>query len=131
MRLFFYTFLELPAFSLKTLNVIHESSGFLLNPLSILILGTVFIGFFFKDFFLGVGSASFGNFLILLPSFSFLIEVELLFYSLKFFLFIFFTFIALGIYPYFIFKSLSYFNSFLNYFYFKKGFEYFYFFNFK
>jgi hypothetical protein len=113
------------------LTKIHESGGFLLNPLFVLVLGTVFIGFLFKDFFLGAGSTSFGNSLILLPSFSFLIEVELLSYSLKIFLFIFFTFIALGVYPYFIFKIIGSCNRFFNFFYLKKGFEYFYFFNFK
>jgi NADH-ubiquinone oxidoreductase chain 5 len=54
-RLIYLTFIKKNNNSKKIVSNIHESSFVMLVPLLILFFGSVFIGFFFKDLFLGLG----------------------------------------------------------------------------
>jgi len=76
----------------------HESNFFLLLPLIILVFGTVFVGFIFRDFFIGLGSDAFGDLIYVFPSYSFCIETELLGFKQKCFFFIFFIFFSVGLF---------------------------------
>lgn len=141
LRLFLYTFIDLASFSSKVFAYIHESDMILLFPLVVLVFGTIFIGFIFKDFFLGVGSDSFSDFIFMFPSYSFFIETELLYYKQKIFLFVFFIFFSIGFFFLLLNFSKNFFSIFsqiknlnlalFNIFYNKAGFEFFLFLNIK
>ena len=60
-RLAFLVFLNKPNGFKKYLEHAHEPSLYMMIPLFILAFGSIFAGFFFKEFFLGLGSPSFGN----------------------------------------------------------------------
>jgi NADH:ubiquinone oxidoreductase subunit 5 (subunit L)/multisubunit Na+/H+ antiporter MnhA subunit len=54
-RLIALTFLKQTNSSKQIIINVHESSLIMLIPLLLLFLGSVFIGFLFKDLFLGLG----------------------------------------------------------------------------
>jgi NADH:ubiquinone oxidoreductase subunit 5 (subunit L)/multisubunit Na+/H+ antiporter MnhA subunit len=60
-RLAFLVFLNKPNGFKKYIEHAHEPSLFMMIPLFTLAFGSIFAGFFFKEFFLGLGSPSFGN----------------------------------------------------------------------
>ena len=60
-RLIFLVFLNKPNGFKKHFEGVHEPTLFMLLPLILLALGSVFFGFFFKEFFLGLGSGFFRN----------------------------------------------------------------------
>ena len=141
LRLFIFTFIELSSFSLRNIIYMHESNFFLLLPLIILVFGTVFVGFIFRDFFIGLGSDAFSDLISVFPSYSFFIETELIGFKQKCFFFIFFIFFSVGLF--FLLAGLkrnslkgllsNQYISFdlFNFFYTKIGFEFFLFFQLK
>jgi NADH-ubiquinone oxidoreductase chain 5 len=60
-RLLYLTFLAESNFFRSKFVSVHDVSILLGFPLIILGLGSIFVGFFFKDLFIGLGSFSFGN----------------------------------------------------------------------
>lgn len=54
-RLIYLTFYNIPNFNFFLLKNIHESSWIMIIPLLILNIGSIFIGYLTKDFFLGLG----------------------------------------------------------------------------
>jgi NADH:ubiquinone oxidoreductase subunit 5 (subunit L)/multisubunit Na+/H+ antiporter MnhA subunit len=54
-RLIYLTFLKTSSSSAFYISSAHESSIIMLIPLFILGIGSIFIGFLFKDLFLGLG----------------------------------------------------------------------------
>jgi NADH:ubiquinone oxidoreductase subunit 5 (subunit L)/multisubunit Na+/H+ antiporter MnhA subunit len=60
-RLAFLVFLNKPNSFKKYAEHAHEPSLYMLIPLFLLAFGSIFAGFFFKEFFLGLGTPSFGN----------------------------------------------------------------------
>lgn len=96
-RLFVTVFLKQFNASLSTLYIIHESLALLLMPLQLLLFGSIFMGFLFSDFFLGVGNIFFSTTFSQLPFDLFLFETDLLFLDLKFFIFIILTFLSGGL----------------------------------
>ena len=60
------------------LNKVHESEILMILPLIILALGSIFIGFLTKDFFIGFGTDFWGNSIFTLPKNLFFIEAEFL-----------------------------------------------------
>lgn len=61
MRLLFLTFLSETNFYRSKFKFIHDTPFVLGLPLFILGLGSIFVGYLFKDVMIGVGSRSFGN----------------------------------------------------------------------
>jgi NADH-ubiquinone oxidoreductase chain 5 len=47
-------------------------------PLALLAFGSIFVGFFFKDMLIGVGSSFFGNAIFVLPTHVNIFEAEFL-----------------------------------------------------
>nr|ANH09514.1 NADH dehydrogenase subunit 5 [Coeloseira compressa] len=82
-RLLFFTFLNGSNLSrVQSLNL-HESSIIILIPLLILIIASIFIGYFLKDFFIGLGSDFWKNSIFILPFSSNFLEAEWLQVSLR------------------------------------------------
>jgi len=75
-RLIFLTFLNNNNSNKITLNSIHEPNQFMLFPLIILVLGSLFVGFLLKDFFVGLGNLSWYNAIFIFNSHFYLIESE-------------------------------------------------------
>jgi NADH-ubiquinone oxidoreductase chain 5 len=63
MRLLFLAFLTKPRGYREVYMHAHEPGIFMLLPLMLLVLGAIFVGFIFKDMFVGLGSDFFGNLL--------------------------------------------------------------------
>jgi len=72
-------------------QVLHESSNVLLLPLFFLFLGSILLGFFFNDFFIGFGNSVLFHARIMLLNDSFLFETDLIFsvFKLGFFVILF------------------------------------------
>nr|YP_010620183.1 NADH dehydrogenase subunit 5 [Gredgaria maugeana]WAX04219.1 NADH dehydrogenase subunit 5 [Gredgaria maugeana] len=92
-RLIFLTFLNNNNFSRVSSSLILESSFIILFPLSILAFCSIFVGYFFKEFFLGIGTDSWNNTIFCWPSYYHYIESEFLDIKLKWLPFC-FTFIG-------------------------------------
>ena len=75
-RLISFVFLSTPNGSKTVYLNSHEANMFVMIPLFILALFSIFFGFIFSDIFLGVGSDFFGNSLFLHPNHVSLIETE-------------------------------------------------------
>ena len=60
------------------LNKIHESSILMLFPLVVLAIGSIFIGFLTKDFFIGIGTNFWDTSVFVFPTNMFFIEAEFL-----------------------------------------------------
>jgi NADH-ubiquinone oxidoreductase chain 5 len=82
-RLLYLTFLNNSNISRVSLLSIHESSLAMLFPLVILGFGSIFIGYFTKDIFIGIGSDFWGSSITILPFNSNIIEAEWLVISIK------------------------------------------------
>nr|YP_009048885.1 NADH dehydrogenase subunit 5 [Wildemania schizophylla]AID57255.1 NADH dehydrogenase subunit 5 [Wildemania schizophylla] len=82
-RLVFLTFIKNTNSYRKHIDNIHESPTFLLVPLILLSIASVFIGFLSKDLFVGIGSDFWGNSINMLPLSSNLLEVEFMSIFLK------------------------------------------------
>nr|WQF69694.1 NADH dehydrogenase subunit 5 [Ceramothamnion sp.] len=75
-RLIFFTFLNSTNSTRITYSNIAESSLFITLPLLLLILGSIFIGYLTKDFFVGFGTPSWNSVLFSFPNHAFFIESE-------------------------------------------------------
>nr|YP_009660509.1 NADH dehydrogenase subunit 5 [Corallina chilensis]QCS25457.1 NADH dehydrogenase subunit 5 [Corallina chilensis] len=77
-RLIYLTFINNPNTHRILLNKVHESSFLMYFPLIILAVGSLFIGFLTKDFFIGPGSNFWNNAIFTLPTNSVYFEAEFL-----------------------------------------------------
>lgn len=82
-RLLYLTFINNINLPRKITYKVKESSFLTLIPLFILIFASIFIGFLFKDFFVGLGTDIFNFSLFIFPSNLYLIESEFLDVKLK------------------------------------------------
>lgn len=82
-RLIYLTFL-IPTNSFKsTIEKVHESSSLIVFVLSMLSFGSIFSGFFLKEFFIGVGSIFLGTSILVLPQHFTFFDAEFLPNSIK------------------------------------------------
>lgn len=77
-RLIYLTFINNYNGSRIAINKVHESESLMILPLLPLTLGSIFIGFLTKDFFVGVGSDFWNNSILILSNHLFFIEAEFL-----------------------------------------------------
>ncbi len=77
-RLLYLTFLNNTATVKSILSFSHESSFFITFPLSILGILSIFVGYLFKDFFIGLGNTSWNNVIFFWPEYNYFIESEFL-----------------------------------------------------
>nr|YP_008963211.1 NADH dehydrogenase subunit 5 [Gelidium vagum]AGO19325.1 NADH dehydrogenase subunit 5 [Gelidium vagum] len=77
-RLLYLTFINNCNVSRVKISLIHESNLLMLIPLIILALGSIFIGYLCKDFFIGPGTNFWGVSIFNLPSYTNQIEAEYL-----------------------------------------------------
>ena len=82
-RLIYLTFLKNPTASYKYIINTHESSALILIPLFTLGLSSIFIGFIFKDIFLGLGVDTWNSSLFQLISHIAFFESEFLTFYIK------------------------------------------------
>ena len=82
-RLLYLTFLNRPNNSLSIIKTIHESSWYLIVPLLILSVGSIFIGYFFKELFLGVNVTTWNQALFYIPENYVNFEAEFLPFYIK------------------------------------------------
>lgn len=82
-RLIYLTFINNFNGTRILLNRIHESSFLMILPLTVLSLGSIFIGFLTKDFFMGLGTDFWSTSIFILPSNLFFVEAEFLSVNLK------------------------------------------------
>ncbi len=82
-RLIYLTFLKNPTASYKYIMNTHESSSLILIPLVSLGLSSIFIGFMFKDVFLGLGVDTWNSSLFQLVSHISFFESEFLTFYIK------------------------------------------------
>lgn len=61
---------------------VHEVSNFILYALTLLALGSIFIGYLFKDLFVGIGTPFWGNSIFILPQ-NYLVDYEFLSAKIK------------------------------------------------
>lgn len=80
-RLIFYTFINNANYQKK--NLIHESSYLLLITLLFLSICSIFFGFIFKEFFLGLGVDTWNNVIFMHPLNNFFLESEFLYAFFK------------------------------------------------
>jgi len=88
-RLVYLTFIKPNNSSKAIINNAHESSTVMLIPLWILGFGSIFVGFLFKDLFLGLGVDTWNNSLFQLVTHVSFFESEFLSYKVKLIPFIF------------------------------------------
>jgi len=77
-RLIYLTFLAPVNAKRSVIQVAHESSIFIILPLLVLSLGSLFSGYLTRDLFVGLGSVFFGNSIFVLPKNFNLVEAEFL-----------------------------------------------------
>lgn len=82
-RLIFLTFLKQTNSSKHIIMHVHESSIVMLLPLLLLFLGSIFVGFLFKDLFLGLGVDTWNTSLFQLVNHVSFFESEFLSYHIK------------------------------------------------
>ena len=75
-RLLYLTFFNNTNTTRRALLKVKESSYFILIPMIILGLGSLFIGFLAKDFFVGLGNNTWNNILFSIPMHNYFIEAE-------------------------------------------------------
>lgn len=75
-RLIYLTFLNNTNLSRRSYNSVHESSILMSLALIILSIGSLFIGYFTKDLFIGLGTDFWGSSIFVLPTHSNFIEAE-------------------------------------------------------
>jgi len=83
MRLIYLTFYNLPNFHFFVIKQIHESSLIMIFPLLILSLGSIFVGFVTKDFFLGLGVNSWNYSFFQMINYISFFNSEFLYYFIK------------------------------------------------
>ena len=121
-RLIFLTFINNFNGHRILLNKIHESDFLMSGPLMVLGLGSIFIGFITREFFVGIGTDFWENSIFVLPSNVYFIEAEFLPVFLKwvpFFLsligILVASFVNIFNYKFFTFKSNDTFLSFFSF----------------
>ena len=77
-RLIYLTFVTEPTSSQNSYNHAHESPWPMTVPLAILAVGSIFVGYLFKDMMIGVGTTFFGNAIFVLPHNVNIFEAEFL-----------------------------------------------------
>jgi len=77
-RLLYLTFLNNANLNRISFKLIHESSWLVIVPLLLLGIGSAFIGYLTKDFFIGLGTNFWGSSILILPNNSNFVEAELL-----------------------------------------------------
>nr|YP_011017570.1 NADH dehydrogenase subunit 5 [Antithamnionella miharai]WQF69345.1 NADH dehydrogenase subunit 5 [Antithamnionella miharai]WQF69370.1 NADH dehydrogenase subunit 5 [Antithamnionella miharai] len=77
-RLIYFTFFNSTNSSRYFFNKIHESSIFILLPLFFLVIGSIFFGYYAKDFFVGFGVNSWNTTIFIFPKNYNIIESEFL-----------------------------------------------------
>jgi len=85
LRVICLTFLRKPSISLKVVSNVHEAPFKMAFPLFILSIFSIFVGYFLKDMFVGVGTDFWGNSIFVLPQNLLLLEAEFLNTSIKIF----------------------------------------------
>ena len=75
-RLIILTFIGYPKGFKKTINYIHEGNIFITFPLVVLLFFSIYIGFFSKEAFIGIGCDFFENSIFIYPSNYKMIEAE-------------------------------------------------------
>lgn len=88
-RLVYLTFLNNANLNRKIIQQIHEGSFTLTIPLIILGFCSIFVGYFFKEYFLGLGNNCWNNAIFIWPTHNYIIESEFLNSRLKWIPFIF------------------------------------------
>nr|YP_004062233.1 NADH dehydrogenase subunit 5 [Plocamiocolax pulvinata]ADR03249.1 NADH dehydrogenase subunit 5 [Plocamiocolax pulvinata] len=88
-RLIFLTFLTNANIYRVLFSTIQEASIFIILPLAILCIGSIFLGYFTQDLFVGVGTDFWKNSIFILPKSIHYIEAEYSFFILKWLPFIF------------------------------------------
>lgn len=78
LRLLYYTFISNTNSNLKVFNLAHESPWNMSLPLLILAFGSIFVGYIFKDLFIGIGTPFFNNAIFVLPEHYKITEAEFL-----------------------------------------------------
>lgn len=68
LRLIYLTFIRETRLTKPVANTVHESSYGITIPLTILSLGSIFLGYITKDLFVGAGSPLFDHVMLILPS---------------------------------------------------------------
>lgn len=119
-RLIYLTFLNNNNSYRQVINDIHESSSLMIVPLLLLSIGSLFIGFITKDFFIGLGTDFWGNSIFVYPINIVNLEAEFLPVMIKWLPFfvsvlgIFLaTFLNISTYKFYKFNQINYFKSFL------------------
>ena len=82
-RLIYLTFINNYNGNKLIINKIHESEFLMILPLIVLTLGSIFVGFLTKDFFIGLGSDFWNNAIFILPTHLLFIEAEFLSIKIK------------------------------------------------
>ena len=77
-RLIFLTFINNSNMSRLILNRVHEGSFLMVLPLVMLSIGTIFIGYLTRDFFVGAGTNIWGTSIFMLPNNVNFVEAEFL-----------------------------------------------------
>ena len=88
-RLIYLTFLNNINSNRKIIKFASESSFFIIFPLSLLAIFSIFIGYFSKEFFIGLGNNTWNNTMFFWPDYNYYIESEFLIIFLKWIPFIF------------------------------------------
>jgi len=96
-RLFVATFLKQYAGNIWLLHLIHESTVLMVLPLLILFCGSLFIGYLYSDFFIGLGNVFLSFILVVFPYSSFLFETDLIWVDLKIFIFVSLLLVSFGL----------------------------------
>jgi NADH-ubiquinone oxidoreductase chain 5 len=119
-RLIFLTFIKPPAGSYFYISNSHESSLLILLPLFILGFGSIFIGYLFKELFLGLGVDTWNSSLFQLTTHISYFESEFLDFKIKLIPFVFsISGLLLGIFIYHLFeKKVSSLNIYIKIYYF-------------
>jgi NADH:ubiquinone oxidoreductase subunit 5 (subunit L)/multisubunit Na+/H+ antiporter MnhA subunit len=78
MRLLILTFVTTPNSSLTNRIGVHESPIAITLPLGILAVGSIIVGYLFKDLIIGVGTSFYGQAIEVLPQHVTLISAEFL-----------------------------------------------------
>lgn len=84
-RLIYLVFLNNTNLNRISFKSVHESSFLMSLPLIILSIGSIFIGYIFKDLFIGLGTDFWGSSILILPNHSNFIEAEWLSFTIKWF----------------------------------------------
>lgn len=82
-RLLYLTFLTKTNAYKSSLLHIHDAPFVMALPLMILAIGSIFVGYLFRDMMIGLGTSFWGNSLFVLPEHLILVDSEFIPYSIK------------------------------------------------